>query len=290
MGKLIRITQQFLYKIKHDFVNAFAAQAALFILISIFPIIMTVLNLIQFVPVTKSDFMRFVIGICPDSFASLAVNIIEDLYRKSSGTLLSLSAIVTIWSASRGTMSIVHGLNAVYDIEENRNYLILRIVSCFYTLVFILMILFSLMLLVFGNSFYSMLANKFPILHTLAAVFISFRTLLALAVLMCFFTFIYTVMPSRSTHFSKQLPGALFSSTGWMVFSFVFSIYIDNFNNFSYMYGSLAAIVILILWLYSCMYILFLGGEINAFFEPMIAHLLADWNIQKRKKRNKWGL
>ncbi len=287
MSKLIRIGHQFLYKIKHDFVNAFSAQAALFILISIFPIIMTVLNLIQFVPVTKTDFLRFVIEIIPASFSSLAVSIIEDLYQKSSGTLLSLSAVVTVWSASRGTMAVVNGLNSVYDIEENRNYLVLRIVSCFYTVAFIIMILFSLMLLVFGNSLYSMIASRFPILHALAATLISLRTLIALAILMCFFTFIYTVMPSRKTHFSRQLPGALFSSAGWMIFSFFFSIYIDNFSNYSYMYGSLAAIVLLMLWLYFCMYILFLGGEINAFFEPMIAHFLADWSIRRRKKRNR---
>lgn len=286
MKKLFRIANQFLYKMKHDFVNAFAAQSALFILISVFPIIMTLLNLIQFLPVTKSDFLRFVVEVIPDNFTSLAINIIEDLYQKSSGTLLSLSALITIWSASRGTMAVIHGLNSVYDIEENRNYLVLRIVSCFYTITFVMIILFTLMLLVFGNSIYSVIASRFPILHALAATFISLRTLLALALLMCFFSFIYTVMPSRKTNFVKQLPGALFASAGWMIFSFVFSVYVDNFSNYSYMYGSLAGIVILMLWLYFCMYILFLGGEINAFFEPMIAHTLADLSLRRRRRKN----
>ena len=287
MNRLFRIGHQFLYKIKHDFVNAFSAQAALFILISVFPIIMTVLNLIQFVPVTKTDFLRFVVEVIPDNFSALAVNIIEDLYQKSSGTLLSLSALVTVWSASRGTMAIINGLNAVYDIEETRNYLILRAVSCFYTVTFVLMLLFSLMLLVFGNSIYSIIASRFPIFNAIAAAVISLRTLIALGILMCFFTFIYTVMPSRRSHFSRQLPGALFYSAGWMIFSFVFSIYVDNFSNYSYMYGSLAGIVILMLWLYSCMYILFLGGEINAFFEPMIAHTITDWKFRRKRRRKR---
>lgn len=287
MSKLIRIGRQFLYKINHDFVNAFSAQAALFILISVFPFIMTILNLIQFVPVTKSDFLRFVVEVIPDNFSSLAVSIIEDLYQKSSGTLLSLSAVFTIWSAARGSMAIVNGLNSVYDIEETRNYLVLRIVSCFYTLVFVVMIVFSLTLLVFGNAIYSMIASRFPIFQALAAMLISLRTLIALALLMLFFIFLYTVMPSRKVHFSRQIPGALFSSAGWMIFSFVFSIYIDNFSNYSYMYGSLAGIVILLLWLYACMYILFLGGEINAFFEPMIAHTFADWQIRRKRRKNR---
>lgn len=277
MSKLISTGKEFIYKVKHDFVNAFSAQAALFILISVFPITMTLLNLIQFIPVTKTDFLRFVLEILPISFSSLAISIIEDLYLKSSGTLLSLSAILTVWSASRGTLAIINGLNSVYDIEEKRNYLMLRLISCFYTIGFIVMILFTLMLLVFGNSLYSTIAAHLPILNTLAAALISIRTLLALVVLVCFFGFIYTVLPSHKVHFFSQLPGALFSAAGWMTFSLFFSIYIDNFSDYSYMYGSLATIVLLMLWLYFCMYILFLGGEINAFFEPMTKKLLSEW-------------
>lgn len=273
MNNFFHIIKQFLYKVKNDYVNAFSAQAALFILISIFPIIMTVLNLIQFIPVTKSDFLLFAVEIVPPSFAPLTVSIIEELYLKSSGTLLSLSAIFTIWSASRGALAIISGLNAVYNIRENRNYLVLRLISCFYTVIFILMILVTLMLLVFGNSIFSVLAARFSFLHTLATTFISLRTVAALILLICFFTFIYTFMPSRKGHFTRQLPGAVFASAGWMAFSFFFSIYIDNFGNYANTYGSLTAIVLMMLWLYFCMYILFLGGEINAFFESDIACL-----------------
>lgn len=282
MNRFLRVARQFLYKVKHDYVNAFSAQAALFILISIFPIIMTVLNLIQFVPVTKTDFLRFAVEFVPSSFASLTIRIIEELYQKSSGTLLSLSAIFTIWSASRGAMAIINGLNSVYGIRENRGYFTLRLAACFYTVAFILMILFTLMLLVFGNSIYSILAVHLPVLDSLAGAFIGMRTLIALFFLTCFFTFIYTFMPSRRIRFSEQLPGALFASAGWMAFSFFFSIYIDNFGHYANMYGSLTAIVLMMLWLYFCMYILFLGGEINAFFEPKISHLLAS---HKRKRR-----
>lgn len=283
MNRFLRVGKQFLYKIKHDYVNAFSAQAALFILISIFPIIMTVLNLIQFVPVSETDFLRLAVEIVPTSFAGLTINIIEELYQKSSGTLLSLSAIFTIWSASRGAMAIINGLNAVYGIRENRGYFSLRLVACFYTIIFILMILFTLMLLVFGNSIYSLLTYHLPILNTLAGTFISVRTLTALILLMCFFLFIYTFMPSRKARFSEQFPGALFASAGWMAFSFFFSIYIDNFGHYANMYGSLTAIVLMMLWLYFCMYILFLGGEINAFFEPKISHLLASHKHKRRK-------
>lgn len=270
MIPIIRTGRRFADKVKQDYVNAFSGQAALFIIISVFPIVIMLLNIIQFLPITKTDFQKAVIYVLPDSFSALAYNIIEELYLKSSGTMLSVSALATLWSASRGTLAIANGMNAIYGIKETRNYVVLRLISCLYTVSFVAIIIFSLSILVFGNSIYGIIASKFPIFEALAATFISLRVLIALCLLMLFFTFIYMVMPNRKVHFRYQIPGALFSSAGWMAFSFVFSVYIDNFNNYSNTYGSLTAIVLLMLWLYICMYILFLGGEINVFFEASI--------------------
>lgn len=270
MIPIIHTGRRFADKVKQDYVNAFSGQAALFIIISVFPIVIMLLNIIQFLPITKTDFQKAVIYVLPDSFSALAYNIIEELYLKSSGTMLSVSALATLWSASRGTLAIANGMNAIYGIKETRNYVMLRLISCLYTVSFVAIIIFSLSILVFGNSIYGIIASKFPIFEALAATFISLRVLIALCLLMLFFTFIYMVMPNRKVHFRYQIPGALFSSAGWMAFSFVFSVYIDNFNNYSNTYGSLTAIVLLMLWLYICMYILFLGGEINVFFEASI--------------------
>lgn len=283
MLRLYRIVRQFLHKVEHDYVNAFSGQAALFIIISAFPIIMMLLNLIQFLPITKSQFLTVLVRVIPDSFTPLFISITEDLYKKSSGTLLSVSAIATVWSASRGALSIVAGLNSVYDIDESRNYVVLRIVSCLYTIGFIVIIIFSLLLLVFGNRLYLFVIMRYPLLKTIASILISARAIFALCILTLFFAIIYKVLPNRSTALFHQIPGALFSAAGWMLFSFFFSIYIDNFGNYSYMYGSLTTIVLLMLWLYVCMYILFLGGEINMFFQPCIAHFLLKLKHKSKK-------
>jgi membrane protein len=270
---MIHTLRSFFEKVSRDNVSAFSAQAALFIMISSFPFVMVLLNLLRFFPISQIDLILFVKPLLPETIAPFAASVISDLYQKSTGTLLSVSAVVTLWSSSRGALSIIHGLNAVYDIEENRNYFVLRFMSCFYTLVFILMILASLLMLVFGNSVYQLIAQKAPLLRALAGIFISMRTFLFLGVLTLFFMFLYKAIPDRKSKLIHHVPGALFAASGWLLFSFVFSIYIDHYGNYSYMYGSLTTIVVSMLWIHICMYIVFLGGENNHYFEPMIVEM-----------------
>ena len=145
-------------------------------------------------------------------------------------------------------------------------------ISFFYTIAMIGLVLSSLFLLVLGNTLYQILLKFMPWLRTLLNLFIHTRTIVFLCFMILFFMLIYKAIPARKSSLMIQLPGAVFSSFAWMLFSYAFSFYFNHFGNYSYMYGSLTAIVLIMLWLYFCMYILFLGGEINHFFEPFIIH------------------
>lgn len=272
MYSIIKLIQQFSKKIQNDNVNAFAAQSALFMIISFFPLIMVILNLLQFLPISSEEFIDLLLQAFPEIFEPYISGIVNDLYEKSSGTMLTITLLTSIWSASKGTLSLVRGLNGVYNIEETRNYVILRIVSFFYTVAMILLILASLFLLVLGNTLYQLVIKYMPWLSTILNLFINTRTILFLCFMILFFMLIYKTFPARKSSLLLQLPGAIFSSIAWTVFSYGFSFYFNNYGNYSYMYGSLTAIVLIMLWLYSCMYILFLGGEINHFFSPFIVH------------------
>ena len=272
MYSIIKLIQQFSKKIQNDNVNAFAAQSALFMMISFFPLIMVILNLLQFLPISSEEFIELLLQAFPEIFEPYVREIVKDLYEKSSGTMLTITLITSIWSASKGTLSIVRGLNGVYNIEETRNYVILRILSFFYTVAMIGLVLSSLFLLVLGNTLYQIILGFMPWLSTLLNLFINTRTILFLCFMILFFMLIYKAIPARKSILMIQLPGAIFSSFAWMLFSYGFSFYFNHYGNYSYMYGSLTAIVLIMLWLYFCMYILFLGGEINHFFEPFIIH------------------
>lgn len=251
-------------KYSNDEVTVYAAQASFFIVISFFPFIMLLLTLIQFIPnISKSDLMSIMVAIMPDMLDSLVVGIIDDLYMKSPATIVSITAITALWSASRGMLSIERSLNRVYDISRKRNYILRRLICSGYTIIFVIACVASLLLLVLGNSFQRLLLRFFPVIGEVVTYIVSFRSLVALAILIAAFTALYSFLPSDKQTMREQIPGAIFSAVGWMMFSFLFSVYFDHFSNYSYMYGSLTAIVLLMLWMYICICILLIGAEIN---------------------------
>lgn len=255
-------------KIRDEHIAAFSAQAAFFIIISFFPFIMLLLSIIQYFPVQESTIMKLFTQIFPDAVNSLVIVVVNDIYdTTSSGTVISLTALTAMWSAGKGFLAIMKGLNSVYEIKETRNYILLRIVSALYTLIFAIMLIATMVLFVFGNQLYLWIQAKFPVLKDMALLIISLRTIVGLITLIIFFLIIYVVIPNRKTNIMRELPGAMICAAGWMAFSYAFSFYIDNYTNYSSMYGSLTTIVLFMLWMYFCMYILFIGAEINLLFE-----------------------
>ncbi len=251
-------------KYVRDEITVYAAQASFFIVLAFFPFIMLLLTLIQFVPaINKSDLQAILVAIMPDMLDSLMLGIVDDLYIKSPGTILSVTAIIALWSSARGMMGIERGLNRIYDSREKRNYVVRRLICAGYTVIFMAVCVVSLVLLVFGTSIQNLVVRTFPVLYNLANHIISFRSLLAMVLFLVCFIGLYTIVPMKKQDPWQQVPGALFATVCWLLFSYAFSVYFTYFSNFSYMYGSLTAIVLLMLWLYFCICILFIGAEIN---------------------------
>ena len=268
MIALIVHAKEIFDKYKKDEVTVYAAQSSFFIIIAFFPFIMLLLTLIQLIPaIQKSDVMELMVTIMPDMLDALVVGIIDDLYTKSPATIISISAIAALWSASRGTLGIERGLNRVYESPMKRGYFVRRLISSGYTLLFIAACIGSLFLLVLGSSMYSFVVKWFPMLTDFAGLIYSLRSFAVLFILIIVFSGLYKWLPQKHRTLKSQMPGALFATLGWIVFSALFSIYFNNFSNYSYMYGSLTAVVVLMLWLYICICILFIGAEINYFLD-----------------------
>ena len=263
---IINYIRYFLNRISRHCVSAFSGQACLFIVISFFPFIMFLLTLIRYLPITESTLMQICTDVLPDAFSSFVVSIIQEIYRKSNNALLSMTVITALWSASRGILTIIKGLNYVYDIQETRSYVRLRLIATIYTLIFAILILVTLIVLVFGNRLYWELRSMNPLLGNLIQMIVDIRTFMGFFILLFFFLLLFLFVPNRKSSLLSEIPGALVSTVGWIGFSYLYSIYIDHFGNYSYTYGSLTAVVLLMLWLYSCMFILFIGGEVNCLF------------------------
>ncbi|MEF9940724.1 MAG: YihY/virulence factor BrkB family protein [Lachnospiraceae bacterium] len=248
--------------IAHDNVSAYAAMSAFFLVLSMIPIILLLLTLVQYTPVTKADVMTAVVQVFPKSINPMIVSIVNQVYNQTR-VIIPLTAITAFWSAGRGVLAMGAGLNCIHGNVETRNYIFLRIRAGVYTLLFVVSIVLSLVLLVFGNRLSIFVNMHLPFLSSVMNHIIQIRMIGALIILTVFSSLIYRFLPNRKVKFRTQLPGAIMTALGWALTSFVFSVYVDIFRGFSDMYGSLTTIVLIMLWFYVCMYIMLLGGELN---------------------------
>ena len=252
-----------------DHVGAYAAQTSYFFMLCMIPIILLLLTMVQYTPVTKADVMTAVIQVFPSSVDSLITSIVNQVYNQSTG-VIPITIVVALWSAGKGVLAMTSGLNCVYKCNETRNYVFLRIRATIYTVMFIIVIIFLLVLSVFGNTLNLFIAEHIPIMLGVAEKLLETRIIITPIVLVAFSLMIYKFLPNRRDKSRYQLPGAMFSAVGWMIISWIFSVYLDVFKGFSSMYGSLTTIVLIMLWMYFCMYCILLGGELNVLLDGKI--------------------
>ena len=254
--------------------GAYAAQAAYFFVLSLIPILLLLVFMaVRYTPLNQDDVLNAVLQVFPTSVSDLMRGIVYQVYRQSE-SVIPVTIIVALWAAGRGVLSVTSGLNAIYSNIEPRNYFYLRIRSTVYTLLFLIAIILSLVISVFGNSISAIVYEHIPFLSRVVDFIMRIRTLVTLVILTVFWDMVYRFLPNRrhkaKTTFRKQLPGAAFTACGWLLISFVFSIYLDIFTGFSDMYGSMTTLILILLWLYGCMYIILLGGEINALLDRYV--------------------
>lgn len=252
-------------------IGAFAASTAFFLFLSMIPLLMALCAILPYTRLTEDNLISAITQFTPDAMDAFVVSIVSDVYARSAGTI-TIFAIVTIWSASKAMLALIRGLNAVNDFEERRNYFILRFIACIYTVIILIAMILALFVMVFGNVIVNFLLADIPPLHILVQFIMHFRFLVSWAVLTLIFALIYAYVPNSKMRFKGQIPGAAFSAIMWSAASYVFSIYVDNFNGFG-TYGGLTTIVILMIWFYLLMYILLIGAHINRYFGPVYKFL-----------------
>lgn len=263
--RILARARTFIEKCKKDNISAFAAQSAFFIVLSLIPFIMLFISLVQYTPVKEGMILNMVHSVMPTYISPFLIGIIHEMYNNSIG-IVSVAAVVAVWSAAKGIQYLMGGLNSVYDIEETRNWLFLRFRAILYTLLLVIAIVASLTLMVFGNSLQYLFTQYLPIIANITFWILQRRSLILLAILILFFAVLYKMLPNRKATFKSQLPGSVMAAVGWAFLSFGISIYVDYFNGFS-MYGSLTTIILVMLWLYFGIYILLVCAEFNNVYE-----------------------
>ena len=245
--------------------GVYAASMAFFLFLSIVPMLVMVCTIIPFTPLTQENLVVAVTELTPDTMDVLVKGLIAEVYEKSAG-VMSIAIIATIWSAGKGVMALMRGLNVISEVEENRNYFVVRIVSSFYTLVMLLIMILSLFLMVFGNQLVELALYRLPRLRGLVSFAMQFRFIFVWVVLTILFAMMYAYIPNEKLKFREQLTGAMFSAIAWSVFSWGFSLYVSRAGAYS-IYGSMSIIILVMIWMYICMYIILIGAHINRYFQ-----------------------
>lgn len=242
-----------------------ASSAGFFLALSVFPGLLLLLGLLRYTALDLASLIGAVEGFLPEALLPYAEDLLRSIYANSSGILVSLSALASLWSASRGVQGLMTGLNAVYGTDDDRSWLTTRLLCVGYTFAFLLVLALTLALHVFGRQIIAAFSTSpIPFLRFLADV-VDLRFFLLLGLQTALFTAIYTVFPNRPCRPADSVPGALLASLGWLVFSNLFSLYIDYFGDHTHLYGQVYTMALAMLWLYCCLCIVYFGGAVNRF-------------------------
>lgn len=264
--QLIRWLIKFKNKSSKDRVDAYSAQSAFFVIMGFIPFLMLLLTMLQYTPMTEEDLLTLLLGVFPEGFHTYVAAVVGSVYTKSTA-LISGTAIAAVWACSKAMMSISNGLNTIYDTNVQKNYFVARIRAAIYILLLLLSLILAIGLFVFGNLLHDYLLHYLPWLRAVSWLIISVRTIGTILLLSMVFCAMYALLPYERQDFFSQIPGAVATAFSWSIFSYGFSIYIEYSKGMSAIYGSLTTVVMVMLWLYFCMWLLFMGAEINCYLE-----------------------
>ena len=278
MKKLINKVKILMENVDITYIDEHAAACSYYTILSFIPLLILILTVVQYFGINEEFFVLALEGIVPSDILNEAIiSIVKETYSKSISTI-TISAIFTLWSAGKGFFALCKGLNAVYDVEtENKHYILFRLRALISTIIFIVLVVITLFLLVFGNFINLYVQEKFNIFSKVINFLLEGKILISIIALSLIFTFIYRFIPKHKYKLKNQIPGAIIAAIACNIVSVFYSIYIEVFTGFSLMYGSLTTIVFAMMWVYACMYSILLGGYIN------------NWILQKMKKSEEFA-
>jgi len=263
--KLPRFFSSLIEHLKTDDLSALASKMTFFILLSIFPFFIFLIEILKYTTFKNPVLLLELEDFFPFEIILFIQSILNDLEKTSTSKgLLSVAIIVYLWSASKGIMSIIQGLNRSYHIEETRSTLYIRFISVFYTGALAIILLITFAFVVLGNAILALISEKIQLPFSSELLIYLVKALFSLVVGFIFFILLYNTTPNKRVSFKEAAPGAAFSTLGWIATSYGFSYYIQHFNSISVMYGSLSSVIALMIWLYIVCNIILIGGVINA--------------------------
>jgi membrane protein len=256
--------KELLVRIKKVDVTGLGSQLAFFFLLSLFPLLIFIMTLLPFLNFDQAEVFLLIRDYAPASVSMLIENTLNEILKNRNGGLLSIGALATVWSASKGMNSLTKALNRSYFTEESRSFIMARGMSVVFTVMLIAVLVVALVLPVFGQQIGVLAFSYMGLEEGFLILWAGLRWLVTPVLIFFVFSLVYWLVPDLKIQFKSVLPGALFATVGWILTSLAFSFYVGSYGSYSNTYGSIGTIIVLMMWLYFSAIILMLGGQLNA--------------------------
>ncbi|KIL47224.1 YihY/virulence factor BrkB family protein [Jeotgalibacillus soli] len=241
-----------------------AAQLAYFFLLSLFPLLIFLITLVPYLPISQEEMLSLFEEFAPGETMTLIESTISEVVSSQSTGLLSIGILGTLWSASNGMNALTRSFNHAYGVDETRSFIVARGMAIVWTIAMITVVIIALLLPVFGKQIGEYLFSAIGYSEEFISTWNVLRFAITPFVLLLIFIGLYAFAPNIKIRFISVLPGAVFAALGWALTSFAFSLYVGNFGNYTSTYGSIGGIIVLMIWLYLSGMIIMIGGQINA--------------------------
>ncbi|KGR77027.1 YihY/virulence factor BrkB family protein [Ureibacillus manganicus] len=250
-------------------VSGLGAQLAYFFLLSFFPLLIFLVALLPLLNLNQEHVFDFMQSVVPtEVFLLTQGTLVDILTSNNNGGILSISILGTVWSASRGVNALIKALNEAYDTKP-KNSLIVRVWSIIFTIALVSILLLALTLPILGLRYGFQLFHYLGFEESFITIWTYVQWILPPFLIFIVLLLIYWIIPNTDPRLKiiSVLPGAMFSTISWVALIYAFSYYINNFGNIFSTYGSIASVIVLMLWLYFTGMILIFGGLVNATFQ-----------------------
>lgn len=257
---------ELLYRYEDDGVSEIGAQLTYYLILAVFPFLIFFLSILKYTPLSDVQVLETMLSVLPGETQNILYNLINEIMNKSNFALLSIGALGAIWSSSKGILSIIKAVNRAFDLEEDRPFWKLRGLAILFTIALFLILVVAFSILIFGEVLFDIIINSYNLPFLI--LWKIMKVLIPLVFMTLVFAILYKFSPSIkegvNIKLSETVPGSIFASVGLILFSMLFSFYVNGFGNYTNTYGSLGGIIILLIWIYAVSIVIVLGAEINA--------------------------
>lgn len=249
-----------------------AAQVAFYFIFALFPMLLFVMNIIGLfldsAEGVREELFAYLRQVAPQSAFQVIEDAVKEVTQEGGGGKLTFGLLLTLWSASTGVDNIRIALNDIYDLEETRSWWKYKLVSLLLTLGIAFLIFLALGVVFYGGQFLNVLVSPFGLEITSYFMLTAFSIIVVGIALILSFALLYNFAPNHDPwEWHWITPGAISAIILWVVLSLGFRVYLDYFGSYSKTYGSVGAIIVLLLWLYLTAMVILIGGVVNAVVE-----------------------